>query len=85
MRKRVFAVMLLGGVMISAGACATSEEWAEWKRHSSHFATGDHLFFSVRNREGTPPRVTRRDLELARAEVWWGKTITVSPAQIFRE
>ena len=85
MRKRVLAAMLLTGVVMTAGACATSEEWAEWKSHSSHFATGDHLFFSARNTEGTPPRVTRRDLELARTEAWWGKTITVSPEQIFRE
>ena len=85
MRKRVLAAMLLSGVVMTAGACATSEEWAEWKNHSSHFASGDHLFFSVRNTEGDPPRVTRRDLELARSEAWWGKTITVSPAQIFRE
>ena len=59
MRKRVLAAMLLTGVVMTAGACATSEEWAEWKGHSSHFATGDHLFFSVRNREGTAPRVAR--------------------------
>lgn len=85
MRKGMLAAMLLSGVVMATGACATSEEWAEWKSHSSHFASGDHLFFSARNQEGTPPRVTRRDLELARAETWWGKTITVSPEQIFRE
>lgn len=85
MRTRMLAVLLLSGIVVTTGACATSEEWAEWRKHPTHFATGDHLFFSARNREGAPPRVTRRDLELARAETWWGKTITVSPEQIFRE
>ena len=85
MRTRMLAVLLLSGVAVATGACATSEEWAEWKNHSSHFATGDHLFFSVRNREGTSPRVTRGDLQTARAEEWWGKAITVTPEQIAAE
>ena len=85
MRTRMLAVLLLSGVAVATGACATSEEWADWQKHSSHFATGDHLFFSVRNREGTPPRVTRGDLQMARAEEWWGKAITVTPEQIFAE
>jgi hypothetical protein len=43
------------------------------------------MAFSLRNREGMPPYVTRRDFEAARAERWWGKAITVSPEQIFQE
>jgi len=85
MRKRILAAMLLSGVAMAAGACATPEQWSEWRQHSSHFATGDHLFFSLRNTEGAPPRVTRRDLDLSRTEAWWGRTITVTPEQIFRE
>jgi hypothetical protein len=85
MRTRILAVLFLGGVVTATGACATSEERAEWKKHPTHFASGDHLFFSLRNREGTQPRVTRSDMERARAEEWWGKTITVTPEQIFRE
>lgn len=85
MRTRIFAALLLGGVVMTTGACATSEQWAEWRKHSSHFASGDHLFFSLRNRAGTPPRVTRGDIDRARVEQWWGDTITVTPEQIFRE
>jgi hypothetical protein len=85
MRTRVLAVLLLSGVALTTGACATSEEWAEWRKHPTHFASGEHLFFSLRNREGAPPRVTRSDLELARTQAWWGRTITVTPEQIFRE
>lgn len=85
MRSRILSALLLVGTLVVTGACASSEEWAEWRKHSSHFASGDHLLFSLRNREGMPPQVTRRDLEVARAETWWGKAITVSAAQIFRE
>jgi hypothetical protein len=38
--------------------------------------------FSVRNRTGTAPRVTRDDISRARDEAWWGKPITVSQEQI---
>jgi hypothetical protein len=40
------------------------------------------MFFSVRNREGTRPTVTRKDITLARDQGWWGKPITVSQDQI---
>ena len=35
--------------------CATGEEWATWKAHPTHFASGEHMFFSVRNKEGSAP------------------------------
>lgn len=85
MPSRIFSALLLASTLVVTGACASSEEWSEWRKHSSHFASGDHLFFSVRNREGRPPQVSRRNLETARAENWWGKVITVSAEQIFRE
>ncbi len=71
----VVAVLLLAG-------CATGEEWATWKQHPAHFASGEHLAFSLRNHEGTSPRVRRQDIALARDEGWWGKPITVSTEQI---
>ena len=73
--------MLLAFTVLVAG-CATSQEWAEWKEHPSHFASGDHAFFSVRNREGATARVTGSDMANARSESWWGKPITVSSDQI---
>lgn len=85
MRSRILSALLLGGSLILTAACATSAEWAEWRQHPTHFASGHHLVFSLRNREGMAPRVARRDLEAARTESWWGKTITVSPEQIFQE
>jgi hypothetical protein len=69
-------------ILIGMSGCATSEEWATWKQHPTHFASGDHLYFSVRNREGGAATVTRTDIAKARDEGWWGKPITVSQEQI---
>ena len=73
--------MLLALTVLTTG-CATSQEWTDWKAHPAHFASGDHAFFSVRNREGTTARVTRADIANARTEGWWGAPITVSSEQI---
>lgn len=81
MRGRCMKVVLLTAMVTVAG-CASGEEWGTWKEHSSHFASGDHLFFSVRNREGGSPRVSRKDIVVASDEGWWGKPITVSQDQI---
>lgn len=82
MRSMRFRLLLVGGVLMAVTGCATGEEWATWKAHPTHFASGEHMFFSVRNREGAAPRVTRQDITLARNEGWWGKPITVSQEQI---
>jgi len=85
MRTWIAHLGLLAGIMIISSACATSEEWAEWRKHPTHFASWHHVGFSLRNRGGAPPRVTRRDIGAAQAENWWGKVIIVSPEQIFKE
>jgi hypothetical protein len=85
MRSWIVRALLLGGIAIVASACASSDEWSEWLKHPSHFATGDHLRFSFRNTEGSAPRVTRRDIDEAGAQEWWGKVITVSPEQIIQQ
>jgi hypothetical protein len=75
-------VLLVGAALVVTTGCATSEEWATWQAHRTHFASGDHLFFSARNREGAAPRVTRDDVALARNEGWWGKPVTVAQEEI---
>jgi len=80
-RRASRGAMLLAFTVLASG-CATSQEWADWKQHPSHFASGDHAFFSVRNREGTAARVRRSDIVTARSESWWGKAITVDSEQI---
>ncbi len=82
MRSKGVRLLLVGGALVAVAGCATGEEWQIWRSNGAHFASGDHMFFSVRNREGTKPVVTRKDITLARDQGWWGKPITVSQDQI---
>ena len=84
MQRLLIGSGLVFSIVVITSGCATSEEWAEWRSHSSHFASGQHATFSLKNREGTAPRVARSDIDAARSENWWGKAITVSPDQIFQ-
>jgi len=84
MTRRLAKAVVVFGVMLLTEACATSQEWADWKAHPTHFASGQHFSFSLRNRAGSEPRVTRPDVEVAQAQEWWGKSITVSSEQILQ-
>lgn len=75
-------ILLCLTVLLAAGGCATGDEWTTWREHPTHFASGDHMFFSTRNTEGSQPRVTRQDVAMARDQGWWGKPITVDQGQI---
>jgi len=58
--------LLVGGSIMVAGGCATAEEWGECRAHTSHFASAQHLGFSMRNdKQGVNPRVTRSDVAAA--------------------
>ncbi len=81
---RLRVLLLLLGAAGAGTACASSEQWDEWREHSSHFASGDHLFFSLRHQGDNPtPRVRQRDVDTARAQSWWGQPIVVRPDQLF--
>lgn len=82
MSRRVSRGAIVLAFTVFSTGCATSQEWADWKQHPAHFASGDHAFFSVRNREGAAAAVSRSDIATARSEGWWGKAITVSSEQI---
>ena len=82
MRSNRSRLMLVGAVLVATVGCASNEEWTTWQAHPTHFASGEHMFFSVRNTEGGTPRVSRQDIAMAREEGWWGKPITVSQEQI---
>ena len=82
MQIRHLRLLVIGTTALVTAACASGEEWATWRQHPTHFASGEHLFFSMRNREGQAARVTRQDIATSRSEGWWGKPITVSTEQI---
>ena len=73
---------LMGGAVLGAG-CASQDQWNRWDAHSNHFASGEHLWFSLRNQgEKAPPRATRGDLQNARRQSWWGDQVMVRPRQL---
>jgi hypothetical protein len=81
--SRIARLSLLISVFVfGLGACASREEWAEWRSHSSHFASGEHMGFSARN-QGSTVRVSRQDQRVASAQSWWGRTVIARPDQIF--
>ena len=79
-RLGVWSVSL--SVLLLLTGCASSEEWATWKSHATHFASGEHMQFSVQNGDTAATKVTRRDIALAGDQAWWGHAITVEPGQI---
>ena len=79
---RGLRLLLVGAALVSVAGCATGEEWKIWRDNKTHFASGEHMGFSVRNREGTQARVTRQYIALAREQTWFGRPITVSQEQI---
>ena len=83
MRTILGRTAVVAALTLTTAACATSEEWSEWKAHPSHFASGSHGFFSIRNRDGaSAKKVTRQDVAAARDQGWWGKAITVEQSAI---
>ena len=80
--NRAFALLLASGALLAAAGCATSEEWQIWRSNTAHFASGEHINFSMRNQGGGTPNVRRTDIASATSQNWWGKAVTVSTEQI---
>ena len=85
MHLRIMPAALIA-VLLLTGGCASKDDWSMWRSHSTHFASGERGFFSMRNnKDGSNPKVYRSDIEASRQENWWGLyAITVSPSQIFQ-
>ena len=76
--------VLLGGVLLVAVGCASTSEWRTWREHPTHFASNDHMGFSLKNQSDSASKatVTRQDIAVAREEGWWGKPVTVAQERI---
>jgi len=75
-------LILIGATIVDAG-CASQKHWSDWKQHSTHFASGDHMWFSLTHQtEKTPPKVARTDIANARGQSWWGDQVAVRQSQL---
>ena len=70
-------IILSSVVVVIVSGCASQPEWSEWKSHSSHFASGEHMVFSIKNRFGAGRRaeVSREDMKEAGQDKWFGHHI----------
>jgi hypothetical protein len=86
MRSRITRITLIVGMVFLTGACASGEDWNMWRSHTTHFASGDHASFSMRNnKDGSRPSVSRSDINDSRRQDWWGVyAVNVTPDQIFQ-
>jgi hypothetical protein len=77
--------MVIPGLALLGAGCASSQEWDVWSKNSAHFASGDHMFFSLRNQGEAAKKVTRADVETARTQTWWGRAVTVDSSAILQQ
>jgi len=83
MRRETSVLFLCVGVTILGVGCASQKQWSDWKQHSTHFASGDHMWFSATHQtQKTPPSVARTDLDHARGQSWWGDQVAVRQSQL---
>ncbi len=73
MRHRIFLPLLVGLALLSTGCAATQREWEVWRAHPTHYASTNHMTFSLGNVVGGAPRVTPEVMDQARGEGWWGR------------
>ena len=74
-------LLLIAAVMFSMSGCASSQDWASWRQHPTHFASGDHAGFSMRhgNPHRADPEITDADVKIAGDEAWWGQLMPPAP------
>jgi hypothetical protein len=66
---------LIGGALVATAGCATSEDFSAWHEHQTHFASAQHMQFSLRNLQDDSPNITAEDAAAAEAENWWGQLV----------
>jgi len=87
--KNALLVAMLAALVVAGAACSARTQLAmeEAKKNGAHFATWNHMGYSV-NR-GTPETTTKGDVEIAKADrclpsqtcAWWGEPVKVQPIQ----
>lgn len=80
--RTIIGTITLAATLFGAAGCATSQQISTWLEHGTHFASGAHGLFSLRNDMSSRPEVTRTDLSRARSEAWWGDLVTVNAEEI---
>jgi hypothetical protein len=66
-------LLLLTAVMFSMSGCAT-RDWSVWSTNSAHFASRQHLAFSMKSHP-TEASITEEDMQAATREEWWGRLV----------
>ena len=66
-------LLLLTALMFSMSGCA-SQEWTIWATNPAHFASAQHLAFSVKGHP-TEASITEQDAQAAAREEWWGRLV----------
>jgi hypothetical protein len=72
-------LLLVAAVMFSMSGCASSQDWVYWREHPTHFATGGHMTFSMKNDNVYYPTVTEDDVKRAKDYSWWGDEVPLAP------
>ena len=66
-------LLLLTALMFSMSGCA-SRAWTIWATNPAHFASAQHLAFSVKGHP-TEASITEEDTQAAAREEWWGRLV----------
>jgi hypothetical protein len=66
-------LLLLTALMFSMSGCA-SQQWTIWATNPAHFASAQHLAFSMKGHP-TEASITEEDIQAASREEWWGRLV----------
>jgi hypothetical protein len=66
-------------LFLSACSAGTQAALEETRKNGAHFATWRHMGYSLKR--GTAETTTKRDVEAAQKDKWWGEVVLVQPIQ----
>ena len=83
----VLLIAVVAALALSACSARTQLALEETQKNGAHFATWNHLGYSVKR--GTPETTTKEDITLAQGDrclpnqicKWWGEPVQVAPIQ----